>query len=313
MKFFLTYLLCFSCLLGHTQEKWEVLLVGTMHEVPKLLKNSYRPLYRKSLEFDPEAIFVERSMPADTLSWNYLKTGYSKGLRDFYQYSVQVQQEFPYDQDSLNYWLAKEFGALSPEEFKKIRLAFAYNRDYANYFYYQYIEANFPNGHKKSRRNEFYELSRKLGLRLKHKRLYSADDQQTNGAFHNHWNACEEAQSGTMYEKSEKRLGRKLVSREILPSLVGRYGIINNRLRHLILLDSLSALRYSNQNLHDCEKAVDLFDQRNNRIAKNLGGQIKENDFKRSVLFIGAAHIIGVKKELQRQYPDIKVTLFDEL
>lgn len=118
---------------------------------------------------------------------------------------------------------------------------------------------------------------------------------------------------GTSFKRKEKKLTRKIVLREILPSIVGRYGIINNKLKHLQLLDSLSGLKYTNQQNSDCAKAVDYFNQRNRRFAYNLGTQINENDFKKSILFVGASHIVGLKKELKTQFPDIKVILFEEL
>ncbi|NJB37814.1 DUF5694 domain-containing protein [Croceivirga sp. JEA036] len=307
---FLIIIFIYSFAIG---QRKEIVLVGTMHQVPKILKNSYRPLFKKSLHYNPEAIFVETAMPDDSLSWQYLKNGYSKSLQEFYKYSIKVKEEFKFNKDSLNYLLSKDFDKLTKDDFSKIKLSFAYQRDYPNYYYYQYIQDYFPNGHKKSRRHENFELSRKLALRLRHKKIYAADDQQTNGEFHKHWRACEKALVGTSYKRKENKLARKLFLREILPSVVGKYGIINNRIKHLQLLDSLSGLKYTNQQNSDCAKAVDYFNQRNRRFAYNLGTQINKNNFNKSILFVGAAHIIGLKKELSTQFPNIKVILFDEL
>lgn len=294
-------------------QKREILLVATMHEVPKLLKNSYKPLFKKTLEYKPNAIFVETAMPNDSLSWAYLKNGYSKSLKDFYKYSQKVKQTFNFNKDSLDYWLTKDFDKLRATDYKKILLSFAYQCDYANYFYYKYLKNYYPNGHRKSKRNEDYELSRKLALKLKHKKIYAADDQQTNGEFHKYWYACDKDMANTKYKKSDNKLSRKLFFREIFPSLVGRYGIINNKTKHLKLLDSLSGLKFTNQKNLNCAKAVEYFNQRNMRFAKNLGLQIKNNNFEKSVLFVGASHIIGLKKELNFLFPDINVILFNEL
>ncbi len=312
MKNILFFIIIFSYSFVFGQQK-EIVLVGTMHQVPKILKNSYKPLYNKSLKYKPDAIFVETAMPDDSLSWQYLKKGYSKSLQEFYKYSIKVKEEFEYNKDSLDYLLSKDFDKLTKDDFNRIKLSFAYQRDYPNFYYYQYIQDYFPNGHKKSRRHENYELSRKLALKLSHKKIYAADDQQTNGEFHKHWRACDKAMDGTSLKRKEKKLTRKIVLREILPSIVGRYGIINNKLKHLQLLDSLSGLKYTNQQNSDCAKAVDYFNQRNRRFAYNLGTQINENDFKKSILFVGASHIVGLKKELKTQFPDIKVILFEEL
>lgn len=312
MKNILFFIIILNYSFSFGQQK-EIVLVATMHQVPKILKNSYRPLYKKSLAYQPDAIFVETAMPDDSLSWKYLKNGYSKNLQEFYKYSLQIKEEFKFNKDSLDYLLSKDFKELTKDDFKKIRLSFAYLRDYPNFYYFEYIQNYFPNGHKKSKRHENYELSRKLALKLGHKKIYAADDQQTNGEFHKHWTACDKAMENTSFSRKEKKLARKLFLREILPSFVGRYGIINNKLKHLQLLDSLSGLKFTNQQNLDCAKAVDYFNQRNRRFAYNLGTQINENDFKKSILFVGASHIIGLKNELNIQFPDINVILFDEL
>jgi len=312
MKNILFFIIIFSYSFVFGQQR-EIVLVGTMHQVPKILKNSYKPLYKKSLTYKPDAIFVETAMPDDSLSWQYLKNGYSKSLQEFYKYSIKVKEEFKFNKDSLDYWLSKDFDKLTKDDFKKIRLSFAYQLDYPNFYYYKYIQDFFPNGHKKSKRHENYELSRKLALKLRHKKIFAADDQQTNSEFHKYWRACEKAMDSTSFKRKEKKLTRKIVLREILPSVVGRYGIVNNKIKHLQLLDSLSGLKYTNQQNPDCAKAVDYFNQRNRRFANNLGTQINENNFKKSILFVGASHIVGLKKELNTQFPDIKVILFDEL
>ncbi|GGG44982.1 hypothetical protein GCM10011414_13160 [Croceivirga lutea] len=312
MKNFLFFIniIFYSIVLG--QQK-EIVLVGTMHVVPKILKNSYKPIYKKALVYQPDAIFVETAMPNDSLSWKYLKNGYNKNLQEFYNYSLKIKEEFTFNKDSLDYLLSKDFNDLTKEDFKKIKLSFAYQLDVPNYYYYQYIQDYFPDGHKKSKRHENFELSRKLALRLRHKKIFAADDQQTNGEFHKHWTACDNAMDTTSVKRIEKKLIRKMILREIFPSIVGRYGIVNNKIKHLQLLDSLSGLKFTNKQNLDCAKAVDYFNQRNERFAYNLGKQINENDFKKSILFVGAAHIIGLKKELSTHFPDIKVILFDEL
>ena len=91
MKYILFFILIFSYSLVFGQQK-EIVLVGTMHQVPKILKNSYKPLYKKSLAYKPDAIFVETAMPDDSLSWQYLKNGYSKSLQEFYKYSLKVKK-----------------------------------------------------------------------------------------------------------------------------------------------------------------------------------------------------------------------------
>ena len=49
------------------QEK-ELLIIGTMHTVPAIVKNSYQPLLNFAIKYEPEAIYVEDIHPDDTLS-----------------------------------------------------------------------------------------------------------------------------------------------------------------------------------------------------------------------------------------------------
>ncbi|WP_347841484.1 DUF5694 domain-containing protein [uncultured Draconibacterium sp.] len=309
---FLIFFFTFSSIISQPK-KHELVLVGTMHQVSGIVKNSYKPLYKKSLAYRPEAIFVEYSMPDDSLSWDYLKNGYSKSSQAFFKYSNKIKSSYNFKPEHFDSLLALPFHQLKKPDYDSLLLSFAYLRDEANYYYYQYLDSYYPDGHKKSKRNENYELTRKLALELQHKKVYAADDQQTNGEFHRYWNACDDSIQGTAYARREKRIIRKLVLREVFPSIVGRYGIVNNKPKHLQLLDSLSALRYTNQAICDCAAAVNYFDQRNQRFANNLGTQIIQNNFSKSILFVGAAHIVGLRKELEQQFPEIQITLFDEL
>ncbi|AFC26266.1 DUF5694 domain-containing protein [Saprospira grandis] len=312
MKYLLCLSLTFYFSLMLAQQK-EIVLVGTMHMLPKRLKNSYKPLFKKSLAYQPEAIFVETVRPEDSLSWAYLKNGHNESLKNFYQYSLKVREEFDFNQDTLEHLLSKDFQQMTKDDFKKICLSFAYQLDYPNFYYYRYVQDYFPEGHKKSKRHENYELSRKLALKLGHKKLYASDDQQTNAEFHQHWQACEKAIDKTPVKRKEKKIIRKIVLREVFPSIFGRYGIVNNKPKHLELLDSLSGLKYTDMEQPDCAKAVDYFKQRNKRFAYNLGRQIEANTFRKNILFVGASHIVGLKKELNKQFPNIKVILFNEL
>ena len=49
----------------------EILIIGTMHEVPKLVKNSYKPLLKYALKYKPDAIYVECVRSNDSISLSY--------------------------------------------------------------------------------------------------------------------------------------------------------------------------------------------------------------------------------------------------
>ena len=70
-------------ILSAQKQPQEVLIIGTMHTVPKIVKKSYKPMLKFAKKYNPEAIFVESPMPNDTISWNYLKSGWSKKYQEF--------------------------------------------------------------------------------------------------------------------------------------------------------------------------------------------------------------------------------------
>ena len=102
-------------------------------------------------------------------------------------------------------------------------------------------------------------------------------------------------------------------SRMILPALFGRYGIANNKQKNLENLNELSGMFFSEGADCSCDAAIDYFKQRNQRIARNLGTQISASEAEKNVLVIGAAHVVGLKEELQKQFPDINVITINEL
>ena len=116
-----------------TAQEKEVLLIGTMHTVPKIVKNSYKPLLKRALKYTPEAIYVESPRANDTISWEYLKDGWSKNYKKFYFLADSLQQHFNFSSKQLNFLLKKDFSKLANQDLDVIINSFGYSRDYANY------------------------------------------------------------------------------------------------------------------------------------------------------------------------------------
>ncbi|HET8860325.1 hypothetical protein [Marivirga sp.] len=112
-------------------QKKEVLLIGTLHNVPKIVKNSYKPLLGRAIKYNPDAIFVESPRPRDTISWEYLKNGWSRSYGEFYQFSDSLKNNFDYDQNNLTKLLKKDFKDLSRNQLDTIINSFGYLRDNA--------------------------------------------------------------------------------------------------------------------------------------------------------------------------------------
>ena len=48
------------------------------------------------------------------------------------------------------------------------------------------------------------------------------------------------------------------------------------------------------------------------RMGKNIGDQVTASDSKRNIVIVGAAHVIGLEKELIDNYPNLKIVLAGE-
>ena len=48
------------------------------------------------------------------------------------------------------------------------------------------------------------------------------------------------------------------------------------------------------------------------RIAKNIAVKVIESKKQKNIVIIGAAHVIGLEKELKENYPNLKVILMNE-
>lgn len=132
-------LLALFTLTAHAQEK-EVVLVGTMHTVPKIVKKSYQPLLRRAKKYRPQAIYTENPRANDSLSWEYLKEGWSENYKRFYKLADSLQKDFDYDAARFEALISKDFDQLSTADLDVIINSFGYLRDIANYDFYRYIK-----------------------------------------------------------------------------------------------------------------------------------------------------------------------------
>lgn len=312
MKKILTiYLLIFLSFQAYSQEK-EVLLIGTMHTVPKIVKNSYRPLLRRAIKYNPETIYVESPRANDTISWEYLKDGWSNSYKEFYRISDSLKSNFQYSKQKLNRFLEKKLENLSYSELQYIINSFGYLSDNANYEFYKYVKKYGVKGSKKPTRHEDGDLTAKLAIELGIKRLKSIDDQQTNKEYHSAWRGC--AKDGR--ENGDNEINRKLNKKDynsaIIPALFRGLGMHVNERKSLERIHKINSFMYVENETVDCSLAKRFWNERNKRIAKNIGEQILIDSQKKNVVIIGAGHIVGIEKELKENYPEIKIKLINE-
>lgn len=71
MKKYIGLLLFFAFSMSMASQEKEVLIMGTMHSVPAIVKNSYKPLLRYAMKYKPKAVYVEFICPDDTVSLQF--------------------------------------------------------------------------------------------------------------------------------------------------------------------------------------------------------------------------------------------------
>ena len=308
--FFTISLLYINFLSAQNNQK-EVLIVGTMHTVPTIVKNSYKPMLKRAVKYNPEAIYIESPMANDTISWEYLKEGWSKSYRAFYKKSDSFKKTRSFNETVFRKLAIKKYKELTKEEINYLIKSYLYNRDYGNYKLMIYLKTYGLKGSKKPTRNENGDLTFMLAL-IKNLKVLNMDDQQTNSEYHNAWRKC--AESGA--QNGDNDLNRKLNKRDynsaIIPAIFGNLGRHTNKLKSLDRKHLLNSFRYVQNTNLDCENATRYWDERNFRMAKNIAEQVTQKEHKKNIIVVGAGHVIGLKEAFEKKYPELKIKLMYE-
>lgn len=310
MKLIPSILLFMTSVLAHAQQK-EILIIGTMHTVPKIVKHSYQPLLKLAYQYKPEAIYVESPMANDTISWNYLKNGWSESYKRFYNLSDSLRKQYDFNSDHLQVLLKIALKDLAPQQLDTLVISFAYLRDYANYKYYSYLKKYGINGPKKPKRNENEDLSYKLASKL-NAPLFNMDDQQTNDAYHLAWTACLKVGATNGDNQLNNQLNKEDYNKSILPAVLGNLGKHTNKKKSLARMHALNSFQYVTKSCEPCDLATKYWDERNARMAKNIVDQVGENSYTKSVVIVGAGHVVGLKAAIAQQNPNLIVNLIDK-
>ncbi len=287
----------------------EIFIIGTMHQVPKIVKHSYKPLLKIGLKYNPDAIFVESPVANDTLSWEYLKNGWSPAYKKFYYLNDSLQRTYKFDVDQHQHLLSLLTTELERKDIQLLINNFAYLRDFGNYDYYKYILRHGVKGSKRPLRNEDDDLSFKLALRLGKKMVVNMDDQQTNDEYHLAWRACMKAGSINGDNKINRKLNKKDYKASIIPALLGRLGKHNNTKGTLNRMHILNSYRYVTQKNEHCDLGTRYWDERYARIAENILREVYKSGNEKNLVVIGAGHVIGLKEALEKQDPEMRIRL----
>ena len=289
----------------------EVVIIGTMHTVPKIVKHSYKPMLRFAKKYNPEAIYVESPMPNDSISWNYLKNGWSKNYKEFYKMSEEMKSNFQFDANKFETLSTKNFEALTSKEIDYLIKSYIYKRDNGNYELMTYIKNYGLQGAKKPTRHEDGDLTYKLAIHQNLK-VTNMDDQQTNGIYHKAWNKCAREGSENGNNAANSKLYKKDYNSAILPAVFRKLGKHTNNRKSLNRLHTMSSFSYVIEDTEGCKEGRKYWNERNMRMANNIANQIENSDKYKNLVVVGAAHVIGLEKELKTRFPNLKVILMNE-
>ncbi|MEM6699368.1 MAG: DUF5694 domain-containing protein [Bacteroidota bacterium] len=300
---FITSIFLVNNLFAQTQK--EVYIIGTMHTVPKIVKNSYKPLLKEAKKYNPDAIYVERVRAEDTLS---LQNYYSR----FLHFSDSISMVFEVEEGRFKQLIEKDLQAMKTQDFKYLKMCFIVQKDYANYSYYRYLERYGLEGSPKPTRNENGDITAKLAIAQNMKYIYSMDDQKENPQYAKAWRTCAKEGKENGNEKAAGKLMRKLTTKDIFSSLSGSLGKQVNSTKSIEQMHLLNSFEYITVATEACSDGNRYWDNRNFGMVKNIAEQVQAMPHQRNIVVVGAGHVYGMKEAFEQYYPDIKVRLMSD-
>jgi hypothetical protein len=286
---------------AYAQDK-ELLIIGTMHEVPSIVSRSYKPLLKYARNYLPEAIYTEDIRPNDTLS---LKNFTPK----FLSIADSLSRTETIDEERFQELKKKRLSELGSDDYAFLTKTYLMKRDRANYSYYNYLKTYGIAGSKKALRNENDDLIIPLAIAMGITELIPVDDHQTEKEYQLAWSKSIKAIKETGDDAVLSKLFKRDRQKRVWPSLWGKLGKYTNKPETLHRYYLVNSCRYVNHQNESTNAVRQLWDGRNHRIAENLAEKIKANPYQRNILIIGAGHVISVQEMLKQIYPELKVKL----
>ena len=288
------------------EQTQEVFIIGTMHKVPKIVKYAYKPLLKIAKEYEPNAIYTEYVPAYDSLS-----LAYDEGDR-FVPLSDSIAAIFKNDKQCTERLLNTKVTKMSKDDFGYLKNYFAAQKDMANWSYYRYLERYGAQGSKEPTRHENGDLTAKLAIAMDMQKVYSMDYQQEAPVYNKLWEECiaasQEDGEVTKLVKENKSDYRK----HMIPGVFGNLGVYSNRVETMKRYVRANRFEFRETPCEPCEEAGNVWDRRNAAMAKNIGDQVLDNNQEKAVVIVGAGHVLGIKAELEKQFPEIRVRIIDE-
>lgn len=278
----------------------EVLIIGTMHTVPSIVKHSYFPLLKKALKYQPEAILTEDIMPDDTLSLHNFTPNFVAMAEESIQNEVV-------DETKVKQLLSKSLTEVTHDDFVYLAKAFLQHKDRANYAYYNYLAEYGLKGSKKPLRNESDDVTHKLAIAMGISQLLPIDSHHSDKEYNeSKYHAIVSGKDNgdlKLYNSLLKRNDR----RQAFYGLTGRLGKFTNKASTLEYYYLTNSIRYVKHPNDKTQVAMDLWDDRNLKMAEHIVQQMNTTPASRFVLIVGAGHVISIQNALNALAPNIVV------
>ena len=291
----------------NAQEQQEVLIIGTMHDVPKVVKHSYKPLLRKARRYNPDAIYVERQRPEDTLSLANYES------RWFLPKGDTLRQTFVEDCRRIERLKATSVKAMSTDDFAYLRDYYMVNRDKANWYYYAYLAKYGLKGSKQPLRNENSDLTSRLAIHQDMNFIYAMDHQHETQTYTRLWNDCVAESKKDREVEVLRKLNKKSYNKAIIPAAFGGLSRYTNRVKTIEMYQLINRATFRKTDCEPCLAAGAVWDRRNAGMAANIGSQMLEYGHQKAVVIVGAGHVLGIRDELKKQFPALKVMIMEDL
>lgn len=289
------------------QHDKEVLIIGTMHQVPNIVKHSYKPLLRIGKRYKPDAIYVERQRADDSLSLVNYESKW------FLPKGDSLRETFKEDLQRVCKLQATSIKTMSKDDFAYLRDYYMVNRDKGNWSYYNYLAKYGLNGSRKPTQEENGDLTAKLAVHLDMNQVYAMDHQHETKLYAKLWTDCvNESKVDGQVERLVKH-NKKTYNRAMIPAVFGRLGKHTNKVKTIKTYEVSNRFTFRETPCEPCDAAGAVWDRRNAGMAKNIGEQMLSFGHKRAVVVVGAGHVLGIRAELQKQFPDMTIKIIEDL
>lgn len=289
----------------YAQQK-EVLILGTMHTVPSIVKHSYSPMLKKALKYHPDFILTEDIMPTDSLSQVHYTPRFLEKAHD----ALQLGKV---DENRVQQLFEKSLSALDQQDFEYLAKAFLQQKDRANFAYYNYLSIYGLNGSVKPLRNESDDVTHPLAIALGIRRLLPIDNHHFDKEYNAVWGKAVNAGKENGDLKKYIKLQKKNTRKQNINGLFGRLARFTNRPKTLDYYYQTNSVRYVENPNELTTQAQNLWDKRNEQMAQNILYQLDHSRGTRYVLIVGAGHVLSLQKALQVLRPELVVKTWNDL